>query len=289
MHISMLVLAGLLITLVIFLGIKKRKKSTAKKREAQAKHQADLTFVNNWISRVEHAGNDKELFEIEELPYEYRKHFEGSRLKAAREKHFKASISYGCEEESQRVASAIRDLEDPAALVRAKINLVRKPDKRALEILNTAVESLEKEIRQWFEDALEAARSGDKNQFFAICNFMEEEPATRSSKGISFDYPDDWFDLVAQNVENPNIKDFAILNTDVEDGSIRQLAAEAIRDRSLTKAKIALAFCAISKYHYKHPKTFPHRDEIGDVMMADLAKMVAELHAEACMFVHTES
>ena len=292
MYIFILVLLGLLAVWAILHGFNKHKKSSANKRAAQAKHNANLALVNNWVRDVGRASSDTELLEIEELPYEIRKDFESSeQLEAARKKHLAAWSRNVSEKGSQSRALAIQSKEDdPAELAMLKVNLVRHPDDRALEILNATVESLEKEVRQWFEGALEAVRSGDKNQFFAICSFMTEEPTARYSKGITFDYPDDWFDLVAQNVENPSISDFAILNTDVERGAIRQLAAEALRDRSLTNAKIALAFCAISKrYGYKDPVSHPWREEIGDVLMAELAKMVAELHTEAGMFVHTES
>ncbi|HVE81157.1 MAG TPA: hypothetical protein VNA68_03435 [Candidatus Dormibacteraeota bacterium] len=89
------------------------------------------------------------------------------------------------------------------------------------------------------------------------------------------EFPEDWTKLTAQHNANPNLSDFATepKSGDLPNGRVRLMAAEALRDRDMVKAKLALAYCNASEYR---------RDEAGH-LAGHLALMVAKMekHQEA--------
>jgi hypothetical protein len=83
-------------------------------------------------------------------------------------------------------------------------------------------------------------------------------------------YPDNWNDLVARHYGTPPFELF-IGQPERGMGDVRLLAAEAIRTGDLALAQIALAYCNKNK---------TYRAAVGDVLLAELAKLVEAKLAE---------
>jgi hypothetical protein len=72
-------------------------------------------------------------------------------------------------------------------------------------------------------------------------------------------------------------------------GEVLVLATQALAERSLTKAKLALAYATVQEHvnggrHQRSHKRFPYREILGDVLVVDLARLVEELHEEQRLF-----
>jgi hypothetical protein len=96
--------------------------------------------------------------------------------------------------------------------------------------------------------------------------------------------PDNWNEKVAQHFKAPSIKTFDGFTSDPQPGTVRLLAVRALRERSLVLGKVVLAYCDIrrGKDHLPH---YPYHQEVGDVLLAELAKMVDAIHVERKLFV----
>ncbi len=109
--------------------------------------------------------------------------------------------------------------------------------------------------------------------------------------GVDLSVTKDWNQLVAWVYETPSVQDFAGFNTEQVPGWVRARAAEALRMRSLIDGKVVLAYCSIreetvrSQYRDSTKSRWPYRNEIGDVLLADVAKMVDAIHAQERLFV----
>mgnify|MGYP000977548246 CR=1 FL=1 len=95
--------------------------------------------------------------------------------------------------------------------------------------------------------------------------------------------PDNWNDLVVTYFRTPSIETFDGFNPNPEDGRVRLMAAQALRNRSLVLGQVVLAYCS------KNPsgKRYPYRDEIGDVLLAEVTKMVHAKHDDMGLFRRT--
>lgn len=83
-------------------------------------------------------------------------------------------------------------------------------------------------------------------------------------------YPDDWNILAARHFDTPSIGFFWDLPAR-SPGHVRLLAAEAVRADDFTEAQIALAYCNDDD---------EFRAAVGDVLTAELAKLVTEHRAK---------
>lgn len=125
----------------------------------------------------------------------------------------------------------------------------------------------------WLYDQLLAASENDRNAFFSLYSLIKAAQGYSKNPMSGFlkhkpEWPPNWNSLVARHIKNPNLKDFELgFSSEVSAGEIRLRAAAALRDGDLTEAKIVLAYCNRSGSHY--------RQEVGDYLAGDLAKMVA--------------
>lgn len=130
---------------------------------------------------------------------------------------------------------------------------------------------------------LQAAQSGDAAAFNEFRSYVLAGGLSYSSYadqvGEAFVLPDNWNTLMLKFVKNPLPGDFHGIRLDFVAGELRLLAAVALRTGSLTTAQVVLAMCNHRRSSYG-TKPAEWRAEVGDVLLADLAKLVDILHAE---------
>lgn len=140
------------------------------------------------------------------------------------------------------------------------------------------IELLRAAATRIFEQLLDRVRAGDTLAFVDARVLLAKHGSPMSVQAVLV-APSDWNDLVARLYENPHLNDFVQMERSMEPNRLLLMSAEALRTRSLTLAKIVLAFCAIKRARY---------DELGPVMVADLAKLVDAIHAELGLFQHNQ-
>jgi len=85
--------------------------------------------------------------------------------------------------------------------------------------------------------------------------------------------PEDWDDIVLEQFDNPSIKlldQYARLTLE----EVRSLAGRAVTVRDVPMAKVVLAYCVHDDDTL--PESFEYREVIGDSIMGDLIRMVAD-------------
>lgn len=294
--------AGLLLLCVIAaaLLVRRRKKRQAAARRAHA-YEKSMVPVRAWVERVEAIDEPTELCSL---------------LQAGP----MVSMLSMAGELKKRYAAALRKIGDAEQLLRHREQLVLheasvagatddNARRKALyamagflkrnpveirpgtdELWRSVMTELEGLVRHSLDDALEKARS-DRQFFLTVLKpFMqlgrssfEQSRAGYSQIGIELAFPPDWNDMVARYIESPSVHDFIGVGGDQELGRLRLMAAEALRDRSLTNAKIVLAKADQPSYSYKGAK-YPGRDEVGPVLLAELAKLVKQLEIELDLY-----
>lgn len=89
-------------------------------------------------------------------------------------------------------------------------------------------------------------------------------------------YPINWYELVVRFRQDPDIGEFPhVGRLGMTSMQIAENAAIAVRDRDLVGAQIARAHAA---------NTARHREMMGDVLLEQLHRLVAELHKEQGLF-----
>jgi hypothetical protein len=131
---------------------------------------------------------------------------------------------------------------------------------------------------------LERARQGDAESFHAFKTYVFahrfDEDGYRYQASRNYPTIEDWNELLVRFVKKPVFADFQSVRTEYASGEVRLLAAEALRKGSLVKAQLVLALCDERRARRGGPTYFPWREEVGDVLLAELAKLVDILHAE---------
>lgn len=143
-------------------------------------------------------------------------------------------------------------------------------------------------------ELLAAAQEGDRLSFLTLLEFTEPYGAVsygwevkgryKYQTGKAFVCPDNWAVLVVNYLKNPTFGDFRIPADRFHAGDCVHMAAEAVRTRSLVTAQLVLAMCRLqSSYNAGNRTTitrFHWREEIGDVLLDRVARLVDELHQE---------
>ncbi len=123
-------------------------------------------------------------------------------------------------------------------------------------------------------DRLAARMLEDRDSFLALRELIQISQNARGTlryAGVyALNYPRGWDQAVAKHFRNPHVGDFAS-GADVNPGELRLMAAEALRVTDIIDTKRALAYANV------FPKL---REELGDVLTAELAKAVAAYHGE---------
>ncbi len=147
---------------------------------------------------------------------------------------------------------------------------------------------------------LDRARKGDRQSFIELMTFAPEYSASSGLNWLDFysgqtgkpyEAPKDWNKLVVRYFENPSLDDFRNISANrLTPGDCRLMAASALQEESLVLGQIVLALCKIGNNDssYRPSTSFPWRDEIGAVLLADVTKMVRRLQKqEQVAFSHT--
>ncbi len=131
-------------------------------------------------------------------------------------------------------------------------------------------------IKKTYLEALGKARQGDRNEFLQLRAFFGERKEYHKLDPIN-GRPKDWSELVVRYLDNPDLSDFRegrvwYSHELPSTGELRLMAAEAIRTKSLLQCQETLAYC-------NHDDDY--RQEVGDRLLAELAKLVDRLQLEA--------
>jgi hypothetical protein len=139
-------------------------------------------------------------------------------------------------------------------------------------------------VQKRYEQLLGLVREQDQqggqafSQLSVLIDDTRGEHKTLITAGVKrLPYPDDWNELVARYVANPGVWDFCIPQSFAE-GEMRLLAARALRENDVVNAKIVLAYCKPYGSYSGSWKAW--RKELGDMLIADLSKLVDQHNAE---------
>lgn len=145
---------------------------------------------------------------------------------------------------------------------------------RALELLDMA-------IKDYYEELLELARNGDDKALIMLDLLITNTHLTDRAQGlgrpfyglsvIRLERSDDWNNLVARLIPNPQLRLF-VPRENIMVGDLLRMAADAERSNDLVAALMVIA--------YWHTGT-RYKQEITDEMITSLIRMVARLRADA--------
>jgi len=88
---------------------------------------------------------------------------------------------------------------------------------------------------------------------------------------VGLQYPVGWLAIVSQFVYDPPLELYGDFSSKEVDRNLRQRAADALELQDLAAAKLILAICDSFE---------GHRGAVGEILYADLAKLVSELQPE---------
>lgn len=284
---------------LVFVGLRVRKYLQAKERRRQADQFAKRVKlekekpIRDWLAQIKIAGYDNEMLVAVGNPPAGWEDFENVTEMIQRQQRSKSYLA--------EFAALTKDADVHMIKIRQTTDPVRQYE-LLFEVSSHYVSSTED--KHWIEVQrcektplyadllLQLARGGDSASFIKLNKLTQlseyDYSDYRTRTNSHYTHPTDWNDLTARFYENPSLADFRILNCDPTEGSVRLMAAEALANRSLRDAKIVLAHCATENFigSYRNEQIiWPWRSEIGDVLMAELAKMVVAIHAEKMMFV----
>ncbi len=276
----------------IYKSFKNRSELRMKQELKQQDHEKGLKKVNAWCEKIEKSGTDTEIKEIGSCPWELR-YWEGTRLDAARKRYNDALSRLSARSKAAELLEATKT-SDLVAKMRAWMALVHESHQSILRYVGIDLLERRFHFRSSFLEVLKQATTGNRDAFLSLRSVLADEMKREMERWPSdykspVFYPSNWDDLVTEHIENPALGEFAGINTEPEPGEIRLLAAEALRTQSLKNAKIVLAFCSIKdevRGDYSHSGgrskqiVWPYHSEIGDVLLAELAKMVDQIHQE---------
>lgn len=167
--------------------------------------------------------------------------------------------------------------------------LQAKYDEKLAQLVVAILEAEPKSARQLFKQAQQRrnnTRNGISRMWMRV-NGNYNEP-------LAFRPPDEWNDLVAMFLPQPKLSDFSPSVRQMPVADVMQLALQAVEERSLTKAKLALAYAGHEKQepgtrYHRGQNWFPYRVMLGDDLTVQLGRLVKELHKEQGLFVPAES
>lgn len=138
-------------------------------------------------------------------------------------------------------------------------------DSSLVPLIEVRIEKRLEELAPKVADILWArAEAGDQQAFRNLLLVIEEWIGKSN-----YVYPAMWDNVVAELFENPNLADF-IPRPEQGPGEVRLMAVKALRERSVMHCKLVLAYCNADA---------ETRAEVGDVLTADLAKLIDQAHA----------
>lgn len=268
---------------------RKRRKAEA----LEAERKSDYKLLLQLLERAE-AGELEATDELGEFSTYHRRLFsqEENRRWYAVRVLLSAKVAYpeelqkleACRDAYQNTEDAYQRIDTLVSFKRAygQVHEYNQPK------LGVAIGYTQEHVAALLEGAVQAhykallARREDPDGFNDLREFIARTRKQRDRYGTydgdlreagldSLPYPEDWNRLVAWHYDTPALDTFAD-QPERGKGDVRLLAAEAIRTDDFTNAQIALAYCNTHT---------DYRAAIGDVLTAELAKLVAEHRAAA--------
>ncbi len=282
MWIAPLWIIGVVVGLVLIIVISKRliKAHKARQQAKRAVHQSKLDDA--WIRTLETLAEKGGLAEAPDPPRTFRRSYtkevlvwinrinEARNIERAEEVHRhrrdKLDVIMAIVDDEKRRVQLVefgrRDLADGKFSTELD-ELTRLTEEHASELYQTVVEENDTTALLLLIDftsprvnAYRSSRDREASWF-------------RAGTGKDYREPTGWQDLVANLMENPVLSDFRLPHDPWPSGQYILEAAAALREQSLTKAKIILAYA----------KQYPqYREEIGN-FAEQLAKFVDAVHA----------
>lgn len=300
-----IVLVVLMVTLVVVKSVRahsaRKRVREARKAQRQAEMQVKRDRANEWIEQVNAAETDEDVLQVGVFPYDrYDFRIEGA-LKDAHDKFYAAEQR---ERRRAKVQKYIKDYDEASTPAqKAELCIELCIEHYLSDVLDLTSETVGDRIVELLLEELSAAQGGDARALLRFLDFRRSHRFGRyeTLAGILNDeqkemlaFPDNWDDLVTDLLETPSIFDYMFIQRQPAPGAVRLLAAEALDKRSLKLGKQVLAFCSqreevMGDSGYRGGKSrqiiWPYRQEIGDVLLAEVTKMVHAIHAERGMFV----
>ncbi len=313
---------GLLAVLLIVLAIVKIVRAARKRRErAEAQKRSDareqeqlnkaVEVVQAWVDGITNATTDKQIlshvthYDLTDSYYTRRvvnnDHFPGYvearslYVAAERRKQDRKEINAFNTRRKRAVGA-----DEAVVLLAFKHN-----ESRLFEMATgLSVEQTGELIVELVLADLELARAGDANALRRFLSFRRVQ--SKNVLGVYAPYswlearwddmafPEEWNDMVTEMIESPSLRDFEGVSHEPQPGMVRQMAAQALQERSLYLGKVVLAYCSVTEdvlgdtgYRSSgrsRQRIWPYKQEIGDVLLADVTKMVHAIHVEQKLF-----
>lgn len=277
MHIEILYIAIPLIVTMLTIGLflKKRFKQVradTRKRQALEQERQDVqNKAKQWVKQVLGADSDEEVLDTEGFHvYSQQKPWLESipRYDHAQARYRAASRR---SRNKERCEELVLSLESDSVFGRylALVEIHSSPEYQS----GTGITDMQAKLslRELFTALINQVRKGDLDAFNQLQKIFNDD--RRRPEFVN--YPEDWDDLVVMHLENPYMADFIHARKEFAGGELRLLAAEALRTSSLKDAKIVLAAC--NQWERRHSK------EVGDVLLAELAKFVEKENSELAL------
>lgn len=258
-----------------------------------AKHRLRMRMlapIEEWCIQVEEATNDDELAEIDPntfaFPYEDYKYVYWSDFEET-ERMRDARLKWAAAHRRVRVVQ-----------LRANVNAATHSADKAELLVNESDQSIVAEVMGLHSEVtsgvivrmvlkeLALAEAGDAAALKRFMHFSDKYRSKFAAElADSLSFPPMWNDLVAHLIKTPQLLHFRGVDKNPKNGKVGLLAAESLRTQSLVLGKLVLAFCSHERGGSGKRPFFPHREEIGGVLLADVTKMVDSLHAAKQLFV----
>ncbi|PLS81944.1 hypothetical protein CYG49_01095 [Candidatus Saccharibacteria bacterium] len=299
-----LIIGGVVILLLatVSLLIVRASKIRRREREAAAERRTEynqtVALIQEWVERMEAAESDEDKAALPMDDHEWQRlnlsKELGERFTKARAARADARVRVDLHKWLANLRRAVEHARDDREVRVALFNLVHFVLKGNGQVLKQELD--EEQIEQWrsrlsqlatvwFNQLVAVARDDsvifrqDLFPFIAPSNRYEvkETRLTYDSLRITLSIPDDWNDMVARHYVDPVLQWFTGESTDEQSGVIRLRAAKALRTRSLTEAKIVLAYCNVSP---RNDGGYPFREALGCVLLARVTEMAERLAHE---------
>lgn len=258
------------------------------------RRENDLRFaqIETWCQQVEVATTDAEIADLDSPNgrFYYRNfdfvHWtdfeETDRMRRAKLRWEAATHRRKVSRLQANVANA------PYPANKAELLMKEYDSEVAAEVLGVGTERFKEVIAEMVLEDLAAAQAGDVPAMVRFMNFHDNyHQRFPEDLASAMSFPEDWNELVVNLIEAPLLGYFRHLNKNPQKGEVGLIAAEALRTQSLMLGKLTLAFCAQEQSRGKGRPFFPYREEIGDVLLADVTKMVERIHAERKLFTRS--
>ncbi len=282
-------LAASIAAWVLYRRAKHRKRVAADQAKENAQTAARRKTVLAWVEAIENAPTDEAIMRIQSNP-PYSLTYYDNNLGLSKD-----------EKERRQAAIDMRRAAESRKFYKrfAKASIYEKPDFYLKKVFDEYVnieiglgmprDKVGQAFRDTLVELMDMFRAGDLNAMGIFRDAVQDayriERFCKQFKIPQPWFPDDWDDLVDEFIELPKPSDYAMANKLTVD-QVRQMAAEAVRDRDPLRAKRVLALCRKETYvhgagdyrGYGRSKqlVYVYQQALGDTMLYVLQMLVAD-------------